>query len=166
MAKIEENDIAFRIEEGENAIDISMWEERSEDPEEIEFTYYECYIGGYGIGCHEFVSRHDLKNMADGIRDVLYKRRDSFCYACLDDVFRIRLSYDWQSDSYTFAAELIDTLAAALIDTQLGNYYISAQKSDLSEAALEAYTFPFFEWEKQYPIKAEKESSPQKPRRV
>ena len=29
MAKIEENDIAFRIEEGENAIDISMWEERS-----------------------------------------------------------------------------------------------------------------------------------------
>ena len=114
------------------------------DDNKIEIFYKQADEGGWGSGGGVYFSTYDIKNMADGIRAVTGKTESDFSYSCLDDMFRMELHYNPDTDSYIFTASMMETL--------LGEYYITVTKDSLTEAGLEKYVQPFFEWEKQYPI--------------
>ena len=146
------------IEDGEKLIILSMerekyagWHTDSDgnivdeiDRNQIEISYREDDEDGWGIGGDEYFSTYDIKNMADGIRSVIHHKTTAFQYSCQDDIFRLKISFDIQSESFSFSAALLETLCR--------EYHIEIIKDNLTLSALEEYIQPFFEWEKQYPI--------------
>lgn len=146
------------IWEGEKMIIISMnhmkylgWhkDENGEivddiDRNQIEIAYREDDEEGFGVGGDVYFTTYDLKAMADCIRDVIDRKETRTEYSCQNDDFRMCISYDEESDTYSFTAALIETL--------MREYHISITKAGLSRETLEGYIEPFFEWEKEYPI--------------
>ncbi len=114
------------------------------DRNQIECSYKEADEECWGVGCNEFFSTSDLKNMADGIRSVIHCQTDTFTYSSQDDFFHIALQYDCKDESYSFTAAILDTLVR--------ESYVTITKNNLSYAQLEEYIQSFFEWEKQFPI--------------
>ena len=110
----------------------------------IEFSYYESDEEGWGVGDHEFISTNDIKNLADGIRNVLHHQTDLLRYHCQDDIFWIELSYDNNYDLFSFTAALLETLSR--------DYHIIISEERLTLSGLEKYIHPLLEWEKKYPI--------------
>lgn len=150
----ERQDVEFEISDEKNYIEISMLDrENSGSYSEsdwrcnenlVEFSYREEEGNDWGVGINEFISTTDIKRMADCIRNVIYHRERKDHYKCTDDVFRIAIEFYEDSNTYSFSAALIDTLVR--------DHHIQVTKNDLTEAALEEYITPFFQWEKQYPI--------------
>lgn len=146
------------IADGEKLIILSMksekyidWHTNSDgkivdeiDRNQIEISYREDDEDGWAVGGDEYFSTHDIQNMADGIRNVIHHKANVFQYSCQDDIFRLKISYDAQSESFSFSAALIETLGR--------KYHIKISKRDLTLSGFEEYIQPFFEWEKQYPI--------------
>ena len=146
------------IEDGEKLIILSMKEEKYTgchtdsdgdiideiDRNQIEISYREEDEEGWGAGGDEYFSTYDIKSMADGIRNVVHHKTNTFQYSCQDNIFRLKISYDTQSESFSFSAALIETLCR--------EYHIEILKNNLTLLALEKYIQPFFKWEKQYPI--------------
>ena len=114
------------------------------DRNQIEFSYHEDDEGGMGAGIDEFISTFDIKNMADGIRRVIYHQADRYHYHCQEDIFWIELSYNEKTGLYSFTAALLETLSR--------EYHITITKEGLTPGCLEKYIHPSFEWEKIYPI--------------
>ncbi len=110
----------------------------------IEFSYYEDDEDGMGAGVDEFITTYDIKNMADGIRNVIFHRTNEFRYYCLDSIFWIEVCYDKNSDTYSFTAALLETLSR--------EYHITITKERLTLSGLEEYTQAMLEWEKRYPV--------------
>ncbi len=151
------------IAEGEKFILLSMEKEKylgwhiDEDGEivdeidenQIEICYREDDENGWGVGGGEYFSTADIKAMADCIRSVIYKKQAKASYSCQQDVFRICLEYDSTEDIYSFTAALIETLN--------WEYHISITKTGLTRSALDEYIQPFFEWEREFPIKENQE---------
>lgn len=114
------------------------------DRNQIEIAYREDDEDGFGVGGNEFISTLDIHHMSEGIRRVIWNKEKEFSHSCQDDVFRLHLEFDSNTDSFSFTASLIETLSR--------EYHISITKSNLSLAELDAYIQPFFEWEKMYPV--------------
>lgn len=145
------------IEDNEKLIILSMnkrkylgWHSDSDgnivdefDDTQIEFTYREDDKDGWGIGSDEYISTLDIKNMANGIRSVVQHKASSFQYRCQNDIFRLKISYDDQSELYSFSPALLEMLSR--------EYHIEITKTGLTISALYEYIQPFFEWEKQFP---------------
>lgn len=148
----------LKIEDGKKLIILSMdkekyigWHTDSDgniveevDRNQIEIAYREDDEDGWGIGGDEYFSTYDIKNMADGIRNVIHHKTDAFQYSCQNDIFRVKIGYNIQSELFSFSVALIETLC--------WEYHIEITKDNLSLSALEEYIQPFFEWEKQYPV--------------
>ena len=127
------------------------WHEDSEgnfidefDENQIEICYREDDEEGWSAGGGRYISINDIQAMAESIRDVITMKKPDTEYHCQDDIIRVVLSYDPQSDSFTLTVGLIETLC--------GEYHITITKPGLSRDALDEYIQPFFEWEKNYPI--------------
>ncbi|MBQ9354522.1 MAG: hypothetical protein IJT84_02425 [Clostridia bacterium] len=146
------------IEDGEKLIILSMEKEKYTgwhtdsggnivdeiDRNQIEISYREDDEDGWGVGGDEYLSTCDIKNMADGIRNVIHYKINAFQYSCQNDIFRLKICYDTQSESFSFSVALLETLCR--------ENYIEITKENLSLSALKEYIQPFFEWEKQYPV--------------
>ena len=91
------------IRDGKKVIEIEMYREQKYV---VEFSYYQEDEEGWGSGTDEYLSREDLTNMAEGIRTIFRRERDSFEYSCSADIFRLGLSYNPNEDRYTFTAAL------------------------------------------------------------
>ncbi len=110
----------------------------------VETSFAQNDEGGWGFGEGGSVTREDIRAMADCIRSVIYKNEMYNQYSCMDNVFRIEISYDCNTDRYTFTGALMEMLCR--------EYQITITKSDLTRAALDEYIEPFFIWEKEYPV--------------
>ena len=129
------------IRDGKKVIEIEMYREQKYV---VEFSYYQEDEEGWGSGTDEYLSREDLTNMAEGIRTIFRRERDSFEYSCSCDIFRLGLSYDPNEDRYTFTAALQETFER--------EYHITITKDNLTVEELEPYIFPFYVWEYWYPV--------------
>ena len=114
------------------------------DRNQIEISYREDDEEGWGVGGGEYVTTMDIKNMADCIRSVIYFKEASAEYSCQNDLFRLAISYNAQTEIFSFTAALIETLTR--------EYHITITKDNLSRSALDEYIQPFFEWEQEFPI--------------
>lgn len=82
------------IEDGIKLIILSMdeekylgWHEDSDgnivdeiDRNQIEIAYREDDEGGWAVGGGEYFSTYDIKNMADGIRNVIHHKTNNYSY--------------------------------------------------------------------------------------
>ena len=140
-----DNPDIFYMEDGVKWISFSMNHSQDvEDDDLVETSYAQNDEGGWGFGEAESVTRKDIRAMADCIRSVIYRNEDCNQYSCMNDVFRIGISYDCNTDQYTFTGALIEMLVR--------KYHITITKTDLTRAALDEYIEPFFIWEKEYPV--------------
>ncbi len=146
------------MSEGEKYFSLSMTDDPGEilirdtdgrnihayDDNQVEFVFDQRDEGGWGCGCEENVTTKDLKAMADCIRDVIGGH--SFCrkYICQQDLFKMEISYDPNTDTYTFTGALMEMLCR--------DYHISITKTNLTRAGLDEYIEPFFIWEKEHPV--------------
>lgn len=110
----------------------------------VEISYREDEGDEWGIGSDEFISTTDIKGMAECIRNVMYHKKDKDHYECRNDILHILLEFHKDTDTYTLALSLIETL--------IRDHHITVMRDSLTKAELEKYTNPFFVWEKQYPI--------------
>lgn len=129
------------IRDDKQVIEIEMYREQKYV---VEFSYYQEDEEGWGSGTDEYLSREDLTNMAEGIRTIFRRERDSFEYSCSGDIFRLGLSYNPSKDRYTFTAALLETFEC--------EYHITITKDNLTFEELEPYICPFYAWEYWYPV--------------
>ena len=114
------------------------------DDNQVEFSFSQNDEGGWGCGSGDNVSTRDLRAMADCIRDVIWGHSVYRKYSCQNDVFKIEISYEADTDSYTFTGALVEML--------MREYHISITKTNLTRADLDEYIEPFFIWEKEHPV--------------
>ena len=115
------------------------------DDNQIEVAFSQEDENGWGAGGGGNVTTQDLKAMADCIREVTTAGYStSRKYSCQKDIFKMEISYDADTDRYTFTGALIEMLC--------WEYHICITKTDLTRAALDEYIEPFFVWEKEHPI--------------
>ena len=114
------------------------------DDNQVETSFSQNDEGGWGAGQGGNVTTKDLKAMADCIRDVIWGRSACRKYSCQNDVFKMEISYDADTDSYTFTGALIEML--------MWEYHISITKTNLTREGLDEYIEPFFIWEKEHPV--------------
>jgi hypothetical protein len=129
-------DIVIRDTDGKNVC--------AYDDNQVETLFSQSDEGGWGAGGGGNVTTKDLKAMADCIRDVIYGYSTSRKYSCQKDVFKMEISYDADTDRYTFTGALIEMLC--------WEYHISITKTNLTRAGLDEYIEPFFIWEKEHPV--------------
>lgn len=155
---LEKREDELVLDDGKKQIKLSMldkkcigWHQDSEgyiideyDDNQIEISYSEDDDEGWGVGDDEYISTNDIRSMAQCIRDVMALKKTKAEYQCQDDIIRISLSYDQQSNRFTITVGLIETL--------LREYHITITKSGLSRKELNEFAQPFFEWEKEYPV--------------
>ena len=137
----------FYMEDGIRYISFSMnhsSDEKEMNDDLVETSYAQNDEGGWSFGEGECVTREDIRAMADCIRSVIYKNEMYNQYSCLDNVFRIEITYDCNTDRYSFTGALMEMLVR--------EYQITITKTDLTRAALDEYIKPFFIWEKEYPV--------------
>lgn len=144
-----EGDKSFSISMTDDPVEILIQDTnggylRTYDDNQVEFFFSQNDERGWGFGCEEHVSTRDLKEMADCIRDVIWGRSVCRKYSCRNDVFKIEISYDADTDSYTFTGALVEML--------MREYHISITKTNLTRAGLDEYIEPFFIWEKEHPV--------------
>lgn len=141
------------MEEGVNYLCISLGERQYQghhfgqecyDDNSIEVYYREEDDDGWGAGGSEYISTHDIRSMADSIRQVLHRKTSETHYETENDLMRISIRYDDLTDRYFFSVGLLETL--------MREYHITVEKSNLHISELEEYITPFFEWERQHPI--------------
>ena len=118
------------------------------DDNQVEFAFSQNDEGGWGFGEGGNVTTKDLKAMADCIRDVVGGYSICRKYSCQNDVFKMEISYEADTDSYTFTGALIEMLC--------WEYHISITKTNLTRAGLDEYIEPFFIWEKEHPVVRER----------
>lgn len=114
------------------------------DDDLVETSFAQNDEGGWGFGEGGCVTRGDIRAMADCIRSVIYNNEMYNQYSCMNNVFRIEISYDCNTDRYTFTGALMEMLC--------WQYQITITKTDLTRAALDEYINPIFIWEKEYPV--------------
>lgn len=133
---------------GEKLIDWHMDEDEEEfgeyDRNLIEMCYREDDEDGWGAGGGEYLSTMDFRNIVDGVGSVIRHEKQEFRYCCLNDLFRLKISFDPTSGTFS--------LTAALLETLCRDYHITITKDGLTLPELEQYVQPFYEWEACFPV--------------
>ena len=114
------------------------------DGNRIEISFREDEEDGWGVGGDEYITTADIKAMGDCIRGVINKETPAAKYSCLDDIFRLELSYHAENDTYTFTVALLEFL--------IRDHHIAVTKIGLSREELDEYISPFFIWEQKFPV--------------
>lgn len=110
------------------------------DVNQIEMHFRQDDGDFWGAGGGDYLSTRDIWNMSTCIRNVIFNKKDSDEYTCQQDLFRIALSHDRESDTYTFTASMLNLLGR--------HNHITVTKTGLTREALDEYITPFLIWPK------------------
>ena len=116
----------------------------------VEFSFRHDDETGWGCGSYEFVYVSDIKNMAKGIKRVLFGKRNEFSYVCkdalhsdcgtcLDDLLKIDLKFDDSSYRYSIEVSFLETLER--------DHHVTVKFDNLSKRELGQFVQPFIEWD-------------------
>lgn len=113
------------------------------DVNQIEMHFRQDDGDFWGAGGGDYLSTQDIWSMGQCIRNVIFNKKDSDEYTCQKDLFRIALSRDQESDTYTFTASMLNLLGR--------DNHITITKAGLTRDALDEYITPFLLWPKYMP---------------
>ncbi len=114
------------------------------DVNQIEMHFRQDDGDFWGAGGGDYLSTRDIWNMGKCIRNVIFDKKNSDEYTCQQDLFRIALSHEQDSNSYTFTASMMNLLGR--------REHITVTKTGLTREALDEYIAPFLIWPKYMPV--------------
>ncbi len=110
------------------------------DVNQIEMHFRQDDGDFWGAGGGDYLSTRDIRNMSECIRNVIFDKKNSDEYTCQQDLFRIALSHEQDSNTYTFTASMMNLLGR--------DEHITVTKTGLTREALNEYITPFLIWPK------------------
>ncbi|MCM1231572.1 MAG: hypothetical protein NC489_15755 [Ruminococcus flavefaciens] len=129
--------MSIKIKTGKNILDIDLIMPETDLPNNyIEISYYQSGSEGWGAGEGEYITKHDLKVISDGFRNIINGSIKDFFYECnktekRKPVLKISLTKE--------------KMILSMIETLERQTYITVEGTDLSK-----YAETFFEWEKNF----------------